>query len=185
MSPPWLPRLINALDLEYARRPRIAALATVDPDGHPTVRHVVCRRIGDDGAAVIVSDARSQKNRHLRALPFAELAFWLPTRREQFRLAGRVRLITAADGDPVRETTWRELSDESRALFTWPAPGQPRPDCDDQFAPKIAADFPIPDSFELILLSPDHVEHLALTEHPHRRTRWRAETAWEPESINP
>jgi hypothetical protein len=61
----------------------------------------------------------------------------------------------------------------------------PRADGDDAFPPRAGVDFPVPDAFELILLSPDCVDHLSLNEHPHRRTRWRHATGWEPEPINP
>src|SRR5688572_18385236 len=147
MSPPWLQPLTDALDLEYPAQPRIATLATVDPSQRPHARSVVLRRINDEGTLTIVSDARSQKNAHLRVTPFAEVVLYLPTRREQFRLAGPVRLIAAADNGPARQEAWTNLRDESRAHFTWPAPGHPRPACDATFPLQLPATHPIPESF--------------------------------------
>src|SRR3954469_9056592 len=107
MTLPWLQLLRDALDLEFAEgRPRVATLATVGEDGRPRARNVVVRRIDDDAALHVVSDARSSKNAHLRKTPFAELVLWLPTRREQFRLAVRTQITGHADPAGVLLEFW-------------------------------------------------------------------------------
>src|SRR3954464_7023592 len=96
MSPPWLPILRDALDLEWPDAPHIGTLATVDVGHFPHARNVVVRAIDDAGNLHIASDARSEKNAHLRQTPMAELVFQLPSRREQFRLSGRVQISSTA-----------------------------------------------------------------------------------------
>lgn len=186
MTLPWLLILRDALDLELGPRPRIATLATVDSHHRPRARSVVMRQIDDDdGALHVVSDARSDKNGHLRQTPFAELVFWLPTRQEQFRLAGPARITTEKDDPALLQHFWSALPDASRALFAWPPPGRPRPASDEPFVPALAATTPVPDTFELITVRPDQVEYLELAPAPHRRLRWRAQVEWQPEEINP
>jgi hypothetical protein len=181
-SPPWLQVLRDELDLEYGDRPRVAQLATID-GGRPRVRSVVCRRVLADGSLVAATDARSAKNGQLRAAPVAEWAFWLPTRRKQFRLSGPTRLIDA-HGDPaLRRQVWRALSDAARALVVWPAPGSRRGACDVDFVQAVFADMPIPASFDLIVTTPDEVDLLDLNPHPHARLRWR--NGGESEMVNP
>jgi PPOX class probable FMN-dependent enzyme len=185
MTPSWLPILRDALDLDYAAAPRIATLATVDPHHRPRARSVVIRRIDDDGSLHIATDARSDKHHHLQSTPFAELVFWLPKRREQFRLAGPVTLTSRGDNPALIDQMWQSLPAPSRALFTWPAPGLPWQGCDNAFAREVPATTPVPDCFELLTLRPDEVDHLQLTPTPHRRTRWLATNTWQPQDINP
>jgi pyridoxamine 5'-phosphate oxidase len=174
----WLAILKQSVAGEWDNPPIIAALATVDSTGHPNVRHVVCRRIDDGGSISITSDARTAKNQHIRHNPNVELSLWLPAKRQQFRIAGTIAI------DPRREDIWRHLSDSTRATFFWPTPGDPR-DRDQIFADAVPATVTPPPNFELLLLSPDQVEHLELSPHPHRRRRWRRATNWTLEELNP
>jgi pyridoxamine 5'-phosphate oxidase len=180
---PWLDDLQAALEAEFGPGPRPAALATVDRDGRPHARFVICRRIGPDGTFWVASDARSAKAEHLRHQPYAELVFWLAARREQYRVAGPVQRRAAAD-DPDRLALWRELSDAGRALFAWPTPGLPRHPDPAAFPAAIPSEAAPPASFEALVLRPTAVEHLALNPHPHHRRRWRAETGWAEEGLN-
>ncbi len=175
-----LAALRSALDDECGAGPRVAAMATVDHEGTPRVRSVVCRRIGP-ASIWVASDARSAKNRQVRAVPAVELAFWLPRRREQFRVAG----VVAIAGQEDRLAAWAELSDAARALFFWSEPGRAREDSADACSAGVPADQPAPVAFELLALAVGQVEHLELSPHPHRRRRWRAETGWEVEDLNP
>jgi pyridoxamine 5'-phosphate oxidase len=185
MTPSVIQLLRDALDLEFAERPRVAVLASVDADGRPRARSVIVRDVTDSGDLWVASDARSQKNAQLRQRPQADLVFWLPARREQFRVLCRARVIGAGEDEPRRRRAWLMLNDASRALFVWPAPGRPRGDCDLDFAAAVPAGDPIPDSFELLVLSAVEVDHLELGPFPHRRTRYGAQNAWQAEELNP
>jgi pyridoxamine 5'-phosphate oxidase len=178
----WVAEMRAAIDAEYETRPRVAALATVDEDGRPRVRSVVCRRIEDDGALWIVSDSRSDKNEQARAHAFGEMAFWLPSRREQFRIAGALAVVSGPD--PRLMQAWHDLSDAARALFFWEAPGSPFGE--GQEPPRaVGVEITIPSTFELLVLHPDRAEHLDLNPHPHHRRRWRRVNGWSVDVINP
>ena len=177
----WLPEFEAALADEYDHKPRIAALATLD-GGSPRVRNVVCRRVDADGTVWVASDARSGKNAQLRGCPEAEVAFWLPRRRDQWRLAGTASILPAERALDL----WRSMSESARALFDWPPPGAPRdPDPDADAFPTTPRPGPPPANFEAIGLSPLVVEHLDLNPHPHRRRRWEAADGWVERTLNP
>jgi pyridoxamine 5'-phosphate oxidase len=180
----WLSLLRSALDAEYAGRPRIATLATIDLNRQPRARTIILRRIDDEGVLWMTSDQQSDKNAHLRHTPLAELVLYLPKRREQFRLFGPCHVIGRGDDQPLRQQFWLTLSDAARATFFWPTIGQPvtPTPAPPQFIP---ATTPPPDNFELLALHPEQVEHLTTTPHPHRRTRYQANKHWHPEPINP
>jgi pyridoxamine 5'-phosphate oxidase len=174
----WVAILRESVAGEWDIPPLIAALATVDSQGTPHVRHVVCRRIDDGGNIAITSDRRSAKNQHIRQNPNVELALWLPQRREQFRIAGAISI------DSHREEIWKEMSDSSRATFFWPIPGEPL-NSDQMFPQGVPVSVSPPMNFEILLLTPQQVDHLELVHHPHRRRRWRNSTNWSVELLNP
>lgn len=180
----WLGIFQEALADEYADRPRIVTLATVDAQNHPRARTVILRQIDNDGRLWITSSGKAEKNAHLRNAPFAEIVAYLPTRREQFRLAGAVKVIGQGDDNAVRQRFWQTLSDAARATFYWPIIGQPVQPGENPPA-AIPASTPMPDHFELIAIHPEIVEHLTTASIPHRRTRWQQANEWEPERINP
>jgi pyridoxamine 5'-phosphate oxidase len=178
----WVGELREAFDAEFGEGPpRIGSLATVDEEGRPRVRSVVCRRLEDDGSLWFASDARSAKNRETRVHPFGEVAFWLPTLREQFRVAGKLNIISTGDR---RDRAWAELSDRARALFFWHPPGGPLRD-DRDLPEEVGAWTAIPLTFELVILKADRVDALDLNEHPHRRRVWRADRSWAVRDVNP
>jgi pyridoxamine 5'-phosphate oxidase len=175
----WVGDLARALEREFGgERPRVCMLATVDKGGLPRARSVVCRRVGPDGTVWVASDARSEKNEHVKAHPQAEVVFWLPSLREQFRVQGSVKVIGESSRDPARAELWRELSDEARALFFWPTPGAKRVDAPESFTQAVDADKPPPAAFEVLVVRPRRVEHLQLAPHPHRRRRWMLAGNW-------
>src|SRR5687767_9132257 len=122
-----------SLATEFGDRPWPAAFATPNGlAGHPLpvdVRMVICRKVEADGSTLYCSDGRSNKNWQLVPSGGAAVAFWLPIRREQFRIRGRVDVIRADNKTAkaaLRAQLWTSLSDATRATFFWPAPGTPR-----------------------------------------------------------
>jgi pyridoxamine 5'-phosphate oxidase len=185
MIPPWLSILRGALDQEFGERPRAAVLATVDENHRPRARTIIVRRITDSGLIVFVSDARSRKNAQLRQTPAAELVFYLPTLRQQFRVFGWTAVQDARTGPSLLNEMWLSLTDPARALFASPHPGEAIPESGATIPQSLPAAAPIPENFEVITLRPEEVERLELNYTPHHRTRWREATNWSPESINP
>jgi PPOX class probable FMN-dependent enzyme len=181
----WIGELRSALTREFGDgKPCVATLATVDRSGAPRARTVVCRRVADDGTLYVASDARSEKNDQVKASAQAEVVFWLPTLREQYRVLGSVRVGgpaaagTGGTGDPARAELWRAMSDAGRALFLWASPGARRVDAPEAFPTAVPAAAAVPPNFELIVVRPRRVEHLQLTVHPHRRRRWMLAGKW-------
>lgn len=180
----WLKELRAAVEAEYGPAPVVATLALVDGYGLPSGRSVVCRRINDDGSVWVASDARSQKNSHVRRHADAELVLWLPRPRVQFRLFSRVELLTALGGHAARPELWQSLSDATRATFFWPHPGRPKNPADG--SPLTAGPGePVPETFEVLVLSPLEVDRLDLKPFPHARRRWREDEEWRGTDINP
>jgi hypothetical protein len=79
------------------------------------------------------------------ANPRAEVCWYFPKTREQFRVSGTLEIVGEAEegsggnGDQrlallraVREGAWLRMSDAGREQFFWPTPGQPRLDGDEQ-----------------------------------------------------
>lgn len=183
----WIDVLSKSLADEYGTdKPRVCTMATVDKNGHPRARSVVCRRISPDGSIWIVSDGRSEKSEQLKATPQCELVFWLPTSREQFRVQGSVKVLDERSKEAVRVELWKELTDQSRALFFWPSPGAKRLDAPETFKESVESATPPPAHFEVLVVRPRRVEQLQLAGHPHRRRRWMLAGNWSAAAeVNP
>ena len=75
-----------------------AALATATPDGLPSVRMVLIKRIDGDGFRFF-TNAESQKGRELAENPRAALCFYWKSQRRQLRVEGAVHEIAAEESD--------------------------------------------------------------------------------------
>ncbi|GAC1471125.1 MAG: hypothetical protein NVSMB9_16920 [Isosphaeraceae bacterium] len=184
----WRSALETALQANVSvRTVHYAQLATIREDGRPANRTVVYR--GDfepSGELIFTTDLRSEKVRQTAANPSAELCWFFPASREQFRLLGRLQVVdeTAQDELAVaRMRIWQALPERSRQSFTWPTPGAPRSESVD-FGRAVPLD--VPSTFALLLLNPERVDHLDLRAEPHHRTLHRFEYGvWSDDWINP
>lgn len=189
---PWRPILARALhrnrSLAYAR---YLQLATVRPDGRPANRTLVFRSFLEGSNQLqFVTDARSQKADQIDQNTAAEICWYFPNTREQFRIAGTLTLVrsTHANSDllKARQSLWQELSDAARLQFAWPHSGQARA--------AAAAFNPLPpdpslplEHFCLLLLEPTEVDHLELRGDPQNRWIYQRQntTEWSVEAVNP
>src|SRR5207248_243221 len=89
----WLKDLRLLAEAEFHAQRILASLATVAPDGSPRTRMVIVRGIFEDGSVVITTSAASEKVAQVQANAAAEMLFWFPHERQQFRLRGKVELI--------------------------------------------------------------------------------------------
>lgn len=188
---PWRSPLARALhrnrSLPYAR---YVQLATVRPDGRPANRTVVFRGFWNETNQLrFVSDRRSQKIGQLQACPFAEVCWYFPKSREQFRLSGLMQVVQSQEADEplqkARWQSWQDLSDNARTQFVWPDPGEAR---SPQSAFEVSPPDPStpPDTFCLLLLEPDQVDHLELRGDPQHRTHYRyQDDTWTMTNLNP
>jgi PPOX class probable FMN-dependent enzyme len=184
--PPWRALLDAAIGAHPGRpEARYAQLATLRADGRPANRTVVVRGLLKPGSRPFVTtDGRSAKVGHLAASPWAELCWYFPDTREQFRMLGVVTLVgpdgPGADG---RLRAWDGLAEPARRSFAWPDPGAPR-------AGPAAFDPDPPDEppawFTLLVLDPEQVDYLDLRTQPHSRVLFvRDGPVWSVVPINP
>ena len=156
------------------------------------------------------TDIRSSKVAEIAACPWGELAWYLPKSREQWRVSGRLTVVSHGMPDGLslgsvslagaRQSAWERLSDSARAQFAWPTPGDSRPRYDygsggvlDAGPFELSGDA-LPskehalDTFCLVLLEPDSVDRLELRGEPQSRTIFALDAAsgdWTREDVNP
>lgn len=189
---PWRPLIARALHRNRSdAHSRYFQIATVRADGHPANRTVVFRGFLDDETNQLqfVTDLRSDKIDQIHHQPWVEVCWYFTKTREQFRIAGTLKLITADPNQAqqqARVNLWQQLSDNARLQFTWPHPGQPRAD-QTEFTDIPAPDETRPpDNFGLVLLNPTAVDHLQLRGEPQNRDRYFLSGAdWQVEAVNP
>lgn len=180
----WIDDLSRAMDRQYGHDARVATLATVDRSGAPHARSVICRRLDEEGQLYFVSDARTEKNEHVRGEKRVEVVFWMTALQSQYRVAGEMRILSLGHDEHLVKQLWQELNDQTRALFFWPTPGIAVAQ-DDVYPQAVSADVNPPPMFEALILKPLQVERLSLASLPHRRRRWRIDTSWNGVDVNP
>jgi pyridoxamine 5'-phosphate oxidase len=166
------------------RADRRVQLATVAGDGTPRVRTLVFRGWGGPASLDLLSDGRSAKRAELAHQPAVELCWLLPRARSQFRLRGAVIQLEPEQLQREREQHWQRLTPGGRALWGWPAPGEPFA-ANAPFPRELGDHVPIPTPFLLLRIAVVHVELLELSDHPHRRRRWQAGDGWQERCLNP
>ncbi|HYX16216.1 MAG TPA: Npun_F5749 family FMN-dependent PPOX-type flavoprotein [Nostoc sp.] len=190
---PWRSAIAHALhrnrSLVYAR---YLQLATVQPNGRPANRTLVFRGfLEDTNQLKFITDTRSAKADQIQQQPWAEVCWYFPNTREQFRITGCLTLVSGDDSDQdlqlARIAMWQELSDAARLQFAWPHPGKPRIQELGAFEPPAPDPVkPVP-NFCLLLLDPMQVDHLELRGEPQNRKFYRRDEnqEWFCEEINP
>lgn len=192
---PWRSPLSAALHHQRSQpHSRYFQLATVTSSGLPANRTVVFRGFLDPTNQIkIITDARSQKTAQILHQPWGEICWYFTKTREQFRLAGKLILVTADYPEQnlllERQKTWQNISDAARLQFTCPDLEKIiyREDAEQAFSSTPPSpDQPLP-NFCLLLLNPEHVEHLELKGEPQHRWRYYLDEAqsWCVEEINP
>ncbi|MEM1184822.1 MAG: pyridoxamine 5'-phosphate oxidase [Planctomycetota bacterium] len=90
----------GALDAKRQPNPNAMTLATVDADGRPSARIVLCKGIDEaTGSVVFYTNYQSRKGRALDANPYATLVFHWDYADRQVRIEGRVEKATAHESD--------------------------------------------------------------------------------------
>ncbi|KAG2485446.1 hypothetical protein HYH03_015824 [Edaphochlamys debaryana] len=125
----------------------------------------------------------------------AEVAWYFPCSREQYRLTGELDVVDGTTTEPnlikARRRGWATMSDSARQQWVWPQPGAPR-DNDPAVWTKRAPgpDEPPVDTFILLVLRVEEVELLVLSS-PSTCTHYSREVGpdgnyfWLEESLNP
>lgn len=102
-------------------------VATVSPEGLPSIRSVWLRGLSDDGTVWFFTDARSEKVAELTSGGQAALHTWWDATREQFRLTGHAVVHGAHAEGPfaaLREELWAKLPEAERRDFLGSPPGR-------------------------------------------------------------
>lgn len=189
---PWRSPLARALHRNRSQpESRYAQLATVRPDGRPANRTIVFRGFwGETNQLKFITDVRSEKVQQYQCSYWAELCWYFPKTREQFRILGKLGLVTATETDSAwqaaRSQTWQELSDRTRSQFAWPTPAEPRAPHTAFLASPLDSENPL-NAFCLLLLDPTRVDHLELRGDP--QNRWIYDrpdhSQWQVQAVNP
>lgn len=163
-------------------------LATVTKEGNPSNRTVVFRGFLENSNIIqIITDTRSEKYSHLQNNPIGEICWYFSKTREQFRIRGKIDLITESsenlDLRKARQQAWEKLSNNGKEQFYWHPPGERKKEMP---IVKIDEENP-PPNFCLLLLNPDKVDHLELRGNPQNRYLYilDAENQWQWQEINP
>ena len=82
----------------YPNEPNAAALATVGPDGRPSVRIVLVKSAEADGF-VFYTNLQSRKGRELKACPNGALCFYWNALGDQVRIEGAVEQVSEGEAD--------------------------------------------------------------------------------------
>jgi pyridoxamine 5'-phosphate oxidase len=189
---PWRQVLARSLHrnraLVYAR---YFQLATIRTNGRPANRTVVFRGfLPGSNQIAMITDRRSPKIEQIEQNSGAEICWYFPKTREQFRLAGMLYIVNAEhlnkSWQQAYHKTWQKLSEAARAQFYGLAPGQPLvPEpLETEFKTNLDS---IPGSFRLLVFEPKDLDYLDLKSHPHdHRHYWLNEVeAWQVESLSP
>ncbi len=154
----WIEIVRSRLNAEFGSHAWICVLATVNTQGQPTARCMVCREIDRDGQFWFVSDRRTRKDDHLRAFPDAEICFWLPNEAVQLRVSGRATVMDAQTDQYLRQNWWEKIPQSDHEIFG---------------ANPTDADPPMPGTFELISISPVTIELQDLKISAHQKQVWK------------
>ncbi len=200
--PPWRSAIARALhrnrSLPHAR---YLQLATVDGHNRPTNRTLVFRGwLEPESQLKFVTDIRrrslsygeSQKALNLDsgASDWAEICWYFPKTREQFRVNGKLLLVKAncatASHYKARQEAWQQMSDSGRISFAWATPGANRSAELEAFNPPQPDSQQPLDNFCLLLLTPVAVDHLELRGEPQNRYRYELVSGeWAMREVNP
>ena len=157
--------------------PEAMAFATATPDGRPSVRMVLLRRVGPDGFGFF-TNLDSRKGRELAENPHGALAIHWKSLRRQVRAEGRVEQVSDAEADEYFASRSREsrvgswASDQSRPLESRELFEARYEDVQNRFE---GQDVPRPPRWSGFRLIPDRIEFWS--DRPHRLHERRLFTA--------
>lgn len=181
MNGPWREPFERALQRNAPQTE--VQVATVSPEGLPSVRTVDFRGFSVEGQLLFFTDSRTQKADHLRTNPRLMLHAWFPATQEQFRLAGRATLHGAHADEPwaaVRARAWEDLDDGEQPAYLGPPPGYPAIEVGQLLLPREA-----PPEFLLVSLEVLEGDWLAHGP-PRRRLGWRLlGPSWIEQALTP
>jgi len=112
---------LDEADQEGVYEPNAMVLSTIDPDGAPTSRTVLCRGVSPHGITFF-TDYTSQKGRALAVHPDVAVVFPWYTLHRQIKIRGSVEKVSEAESDAYFDTRPRDsrigawASDQSQPI---------------------------------------------------------------------
>jgi len=141
-------------------------LATVTESGEPRVRTVVMRGMLLESFKFI-TDSRSDKVLQLTCQPIAEMCWWFSASSEQYRFRGKIVIVDDAE---LRRSQWNVLSSAAKDSFLTPG--------------SLLESNEVPKTFLMLLLEPEFVDYLRLTDNKH--LQWEKNNCnWVKTEIDP
>ena len=114
-------RWLEEADEQGVYEPNAMVISTIDPDGAPTSRTVLCRGVSEHGITFF-TDYTSQKGRALAIHPEVAVVFPWYTLHRQIKIRGVVEKVSEADSDAYFDTRPRDsrigawASDQSQPI---------------------------------------------------------------------
>lgn len=139
--------------------PDAVALATATPDGVPSVRMVLMKRLTEQGFS-FYTNAESQKGRELHNNPHASMCFHWKTQRRQVRVQGTVTELPGDVADQYFHSRARR-SQIGAAVSAQSRPLRSREDLVNaalEFEHRFPAEVPRPDYWRGYVLEPESIE---------------------------
>ena len=153
-------------------------LATVNDKNEPRLRTVVFRGWRSESSMIIFTDRRSEKIKHLKYNPNAEILWFFLKSKTQFRFKGAINELMDSTN------YWNELSEKTQSTWFWEYPGQ-----------KIKTDIKPsqikpnnlhrPNNFVVLQFEINSVDLLKLVSPIHKRYIWQKKDNWNKLEINP
>ena len=175
------------------REPDAAALATVDDEGHPSVRMVLVRS-ADERGFVFYTNLESRKGKELLGrgkdgAP-AALCFWWAPLEKQVRVEGRARPVSEAEADAYWGTRARDSQVSAWASHQSAELPRGREELTAKFAElssSLAARVPRPPFWSGFRIEPARIEFWEGQPHRlHQRTLYeRKGRGWETKILSP
>jgi len=112
---------LEEADEQGVYEPNAMVLSTIDPDGAPTSRTVLCRGVSPHGITFF-TDYTSQKGRALAVYPDVAVVFPWYTLHRQIKIRGTVEKVSEAESDAYFDTRPRDsrigawASDQSQPI---------------------------------------------------------------------
>ena len=159
-----------------------------------------------------ITDSRSEKVAQLNDRPDAEMCWWFLKSSEQYRVRGKLTVVGGgAVGEDqkllaIRKQQWGNLRDSAREQFYWTQPGVPLSESDDietasgEYlgdgshetavipAGGRGADgkvLPPPPTFLLLLLWPEYIDYLRLTDNCRMVFKKSDDATWRGDEVSP
>ena len=184
-------RLEDALERATAtgrRNMNAMSLATVDPSGAPSLRHVLLRKLDRTGLC-FYTDVRSEKARNLAVNPRASVCFYWEPIEEQARVDGTV--VRLSDEEVAADFAARPRA--GQVMITVSPQSQPIDSLDALRAAAAEADGSLPDPAPCppdwigFRLEPNRIEHWqGSRDRVHTRTAfWRDGDLWREALLAP